>query len=141
MSAEFKDLIGMLRLARGYLLRAREKLDAASTFSIIDIFLGGLPSLVADVFEYSAFSEAKRYVEMAVKVIEEVRQRLLTIPQLTPILNDTTLWAILDIGFDNFFIDLLRHMKIEEAKDKVDEMIREVDRLIFRLEKEASKSN
>ena len=48
------------------LFNALDKLDNASTYSILDIFLGGALSLVADTFEYKHFSEAKEYVKEAV---------------------------------------------------------------------------
>jgi len=63
---EIKEIISLLNEAKMNLFNALDKLDNASTYSILDIFLGGAISLVADTFEYKHFSEAKEYVKEAV---------------------------------------------------------------------------
>ena len=64
-SDDIKEIIKLLKMARSKLVSAIEKLDEASKYSILDIFLGGPLSLIADAFEYSRFHEAKLYVEDA----------------------------------------------------------------------------
>lgn len=126
-------MIPKLEAAREHLKRARDKLESARSWSIGDIILGGGLSFIADIFEYSEFKEAKREVQSAAKLLRDVRQHLKEMEIQAPEINHTLSWAIFDIGFDGIFIDLLRHFKIKEAKEKVEEGMRGIDQLIFKL--------
>lgn len=128
------QIISKLEEAKNHLKQARSALNSAGLWSVVDII--GFGGVLADIFEYSEFSDAKKEVQQAAKLLKEVEAELRNMGVQTPEINHTLLWAFFDVGFDGIIIDLLRHFKINEAKDKVDETIRAVDQLIFRLKQE-----
>ena len=126
------DMVRKLEEAKKHLKRALGALDSAGRWSIVDIIsLGGI---IPDIFEYSKFSKAKEEVGSAGEIIKDVKAGLGNVGVQAPVIDHTLLWAVFDIGFDGLIIDLLRHSKIKEAKDKVRETIEAVDQLIHKLE-------
>jgi len=88
---------------------------------------------IGDIFEYSEFGKAKREVELATNIIRDVESELKDMEVKVPEIDHTTMWAFLDIAFDGLIIDLLRHLKINEAKVKVEETIKAINQLISQL--------
>jgi hypothetical protein len=130
---DLDETIKLLTRARELIVKAIDKLEEASTYSIVDILLSGPLSIVADIFEYSKFSDAKTYIEEAGDILKSVRRRLKEMDIRIPDINHMAIWAVLDIGFDSLIIDLMRHYKIKEAKEKLKESLEDIDRLIRRL--------
>jgi len=124
-------MIKKLEEAKKHLERALGALDSAGTWSIVDII--GLGGIIPDIFEYSEFSKAKKEVESAAEITKDVKAELRNMGVQAPEIDHTLLWAVFDIGFDGLIVDLLRHSKINEAKDKVKETIRAIDQLIHQL--------
>ena len=124
-------IIKELKEAKKHFESALGALDSAGTWSIIDII--GLGGIIPDIFEYSEFSKAKREVESAAVIIKDVKAGLRNMGVQAPEIDHTLLWAVFDMGFDGLIVDLLRHSKINEAKDKVKEIIRAIDQLILQL--------
>ena len=121
-------MIKSLERAVGHLELALEALNSARTWSIVDII--GIGGIFGDIFEYSEFGKAKKEVELATNIIRDVESELRNMDVKVPEIDHTTMWAFLDIGFDGLIIDLLRHSKINEAKAKVEETIKAINRLI-----------
>ncbi len=124
-------MIKSLERAVGHLELALEALNSARKWSIIDVI--GLGGIFGDIFEYSEFGKAKKEVELATNIIRDVESELRNMDVKVPEIDHTTMWAFLDIGFDGLIVDLLRHSKINEAKAKVEETIKAVNRLISQL--------
>jgi len=124
-------MIKSLERAVGHLELALEALNSAKTWSIVDII--GIGGIIGDIFEYSEFGKAKKEVELATNIIRDVESELRNMDVKVPEIDHTTMWAFLDIGFDGLIIDLLRHSKINEAKAKVEETIKAINRLISQL--------
>ena len=129
-------IIKSLEKAVEHLDLALKALNSARTWSIVDVI--GLGGIFGDIFEYSEFSKAKKEVEHAANIIREVESELKNVEVKVPEIDHTTLWAFLDIGFDGLIIDLLRHSRINEAKAKVEETIKAVNRLISQLNNKTS---
>ena len=127
------EIVNLLSKAKEDLEKAKSKLNRASTFSIIDVIFRGSIGLIADVFEYSRFSEAKTYIKEATQILKEVREKMKRVEISVPEIDHTALWATLDIGLDGLVIDLIRHYEISQARKKVEEVIENIDRLIDRL--------
>jgi len=134
-SESVDEIISLLKKARDYLVKAVDKLGEASNYSVIDVIFTGPFSLVADALEYSRFSQAKEYVEEADRILRKVRKKIKNAELSIPEIDHTVLWAVLDIGLDGLFIDLVRHYKISQAKYKLEEAIEDIDKLINRLKK------
>ena len=124
-------IIKSLERAVGHLELALEALNSAKTWSIVDII--GIGGIFGDIFEYSEFGKAKKEVELATNIIRDVESEFRNMDVKVPEIDHTTMWAFLDIGFDGLIIDLLRHSKINEAKAKVEETIKAINRLISQL--------
>jgi len=131
---DIQEIVRLLKILRSKLISAVEKLEEASKYSILDILLGGSLSLIADIFEYSRFYEAKLYAEEADDILREIRRRINELNIKIPEIDNIVLWAIADIGLDNLIIDLIRHYKINQAKEKLLNVISQVDILIRKLE-------
>jgi len=123
-------VIKSLQSAMEHLELALEALNSARNWSVADMIGSGS---IADIFEYSEFGKAKREVELATNIIRDVESELKDMEVKVPEIDHTTMWAFLDIAFDGLIIDLLRHLKINEAKAKVEETIKAINQLISQL--------
>ncbi|RLE79713.1 MAG: hypothetical protein DRJ52_07855 [Thermoprotei archaeon] len=127
--SEFQELERLLLSARGHLERALDYLSRAETKSVVDMFFGGFVSFLIDLMEYEDYRKAVREIEYARSYLRKARKY----SHLIPSLRSSDLWLLLDVAFDSFFTDLLRHFRIMEAKRTVEDAIREIDRALYEL--------
>ena len=120
-------VIMRLRQALFHLDNAINLLKKAENFSILDIILPFGLSMIPDFFEYDAYGRAMAEAHMALMILSELRYYAgfvnLDIPYID---GSTPLWMLLDVGFDNIIFDLLRHMKISEARKKLEDIRRSI---------------
>jgi hypothetical protein len=131
-------VIYSLEKAVEHLTLALEALNSAGSWSVMDVI--GFGGVFADIFEYSKFDKAKREVELAADIIRGVEAELKNMEVRVPEIDHTPLWAVLDVCFDGLIIDLLRHVKINEAEVKVKETIENVNQLVSQLKHRTSSS-
>ncbi|RLE94015.1 MAG: hypothetical protein DRN04_04830 [Thermoprotei archaeon] len=129
MAREALEVERLLISARRHFERALYYLGQAETKSLVDMFLGGLFSAIIDIMEYDDYKKALREIDYAKYYLKQAEKYSSIIPEL----DDSNLWFITDVAFDSLFADLLRHFKIMEAKRQVENAIREIDEILYRL--------
>jgi len=129
MEKEVLEVENLLISARRHFERALYYLSQAETKSLVDMFLGGLFSVIIDIMEYDDYKKALREIDYAKYYLRQAKKYSSIIPEL----DYSDLWFIIDVAFDSLFVDLLRHFKIMEAKRQVETAIREIDEILYRL--------
>ena len=138
MSSEYKrdiyEAISLLNEAKNHLRKAYTYLDRASTTSILDIVFSGFLSLIMDIREYRMLSKAGKEIKKAESIIKKARSKLENQNLDFSMEEDWELWTFFDIAFDSILVDLLKHKKIEDVKEEIDLWIRDLDKMIRKLE-------
>ncbi len=138
MSGEYKrdiyEVISLLNEAKKHLRKAYTFLDRASTTSILDIIFSGFLSLIIDIREYRMLSKARKEIKKAESIIRMARAKLENLNLDFSMREDWELWTFFDIAFDSILVDLLKHKKIEDVKEKIGLWIRDLDKMIRKLE-------
>lgn len=127
-------ILARLREALFHIDNAIKFLRNAESFSILDIFTPFGLSIVPDMFEYDSYYKAVHEVNIAFMIINEIRYYLRNIYIDYPYMDNIPLWMIFDIGFDNLVLDLLRHMRIKEVREKIEKVREEILHAIRRIE-------
>ncbi|MHA1583389.1 MAG: zinc ribbon domain-containing protein [Candidatus Baldrarchaeia archaeon] len=116
--------------AREHLVKALQKFKSSRNWSFLDMFLGGSVSFFADLMEHARFSEALDEIRRAKQIIVQVQEH---IGDVDLEIGDNFFGTFLDVAFDNIFVDLLRHGRINKARKKVIEVIRKIDSVLLSL--------
>ena len=114
---------------------AKECLDSARNWGIFDMFGGGFFS---SLIKRSEIEDAQEMMDRARKDLQRFSNELDDIhmsEQLNVEINDFLGFA--DLFWDSFFVDLMMQDRINDARDKLDEVIARVEQIVRRLKCES----
>ena len=111
---------------------AKDRLSSARGWGIFDTFFGG--GFISSAIKHSNMSEAKEMIEQAQYKLQRFNRELGDL-QLAGLKLDTfDLVGIGDLFFDGFLWDIISQGRIADAREKVDNAISQVKRIISNLE-------
>ena len=117
--------------ALGALERAKECLNSAGNWGIVDILGGGLISTFA---KHSKMGDASRLVEKARSTLKQFQKELQDVQSLEEIHIETgDFLAFADYFFDGAIADWLMQSRIKKAKRQVEEAIEKVEKILEQL--------
>lgn len=130
-SKEINEAIVAGEKALESLNAARNKLSSASSWGLFDMLGGGtLTSLI----KHSNMRDGKYYMEKARDDLKAFSKELNDISiDLDADIETDDFLSFADIFFDNFFVDMFMQNRISDAKQKIDETIYKVERILDRI--------
>lgn len=113
------------------LQQARESLNSAGNWGIVDLLGGGLISTFA---KHSKMNDAERQIEQARSDLRSFRKELTDVDAFADIHIETgDFLAFADYFFDGLIADWMMQSRINDAKQQVDNAIQKVERVLKRL--------
>jgi len=137
MKDDIKELTEAI-IAGSYALdclkKARDEVSSAGSWGIVDLLGGGI---ISGMVKHSKMNNASESLEEAKDALRSYQDEL---DDLNDIRNlDISIDSFLtfaDFMFDNVFTDWMVQEKITEAKSKLDEAIRRIEKLQVQLKEE-----
>lgn len=119
-----QEALNSLRQAENYLKSARN-------WGILDIFGGGL---VVNILKHSKMEKAKVYMERAKWSLERFGKELNDVAGYVDLeFNTNDFLNFADYFFDGFLADVAMQSRINQAREKVEAAIRQVEYALSRL--------
>ena len=113
------------------LQQARESLNSAGNWGIVDLLGGGLISTFA---KHSKMNDAERQIEQARSDLRRFRKELTDVDAFADIHIETgDFLAFADYFFDGLIADWMMQSRINDAKQQVDNAIQKVETVLKRL--------
>ena len=113
------------------LQQARESLNSAGNWGIVDLLGGGLISTFA---KHSKMNDAERQIEQARSDLRSFRKELTDVDAFADIHIETgDFLAFADDFFDGLIADWMMQSRINDAKQQVDNAIQKVETVLKRL--------
>ena len=113
------------------LQQARESLNSAGNWGIVDLLGGGLISTFA---KHSKMNDAERQIEQARSDLRSFRKELTDVDAFADIHIETgDFLAFADYFFDGLIADWMMQSRINDAKKQVDDAIQKVETVLRRL--------
>lgn len=113
------------------LQQARESLNSAGNWGIVDLLGGGLISTFA---KHSKMNDAERQIEQARSDLRSFRKELTDVDAFADIHIETgDFLAFADYFFDGLIADWMMQSRINDAKQQVDNAIQKVETVLKRL--------
>lgn len=113
------------------LQQARESLNSAGNWGILDLLGGGLISTFA---KHSKMNDAERQIEQARSDLRQFRKELTDVDAFADIHIETgDFLAFADYFFDGLIADWMMQSRINDAKKQVDDAIQKVETVLRRL--------
>ena len=131
---EIREAINAGKRAKASLNEARNKLNSAKNWGILDILCGGL---ISGLLKHSRIKDASKCIENAKHDLRDFEQELGDIRDIEGLrieIGDFLTFA--DFFFDGLIADIFVQSKIKDAKNQIDTAISHVDRILARLETE-----
>lgn len=113
------------------LYAARDQLDSARNWGVMDMLGGGL---ISGLMKHSKMDKAEEYMARARNAVRDFQNELDDIQgigSLSVEINDFLRFA--DFFFDGFFVDFMVQSRIRDAQIQVDDAIDRVQRMLHRL--------
>lgn len=134
MKQEIREAVGAGARALVSLKAAREKLESARKWGIVDL-LGG--AFVTDVVKHSRMKEASACIETAKIDLQRFQKEVGNVDIPTDMrMEISNFLSFADFFFDGLVSDYLVQSKIAEAREQVDDAISYVETLIVKLKQE-----
>lgn len=128
---EIAEAIAAGEQALRSLRAAQDKLDSASNWGIFDMLGGGL---ISSMVKHSRMEEANQYLTAAKETIAVFERELEDVSGMGQLEVDVGgFLSFADLFLDNIFVDYMVQNKISEAKEQVQEAIRQVETVLRRL--------
>ena len=119
---EIEEAISAADDTLGHLYKAKEYLDSAGAWGILDIFGGGLFS---GIIKHSKMSNAEQQIEAARNSLRRFSKELRDVTGYSSI-HISEFLTFADFFFDGVIADVLVQSKIKEARNQCDDAIRQV---------------
>lgn len=113
------------------LRQAKESLDSAGNWGILDMLGGGL---ISTFVKHSKMNDAESLVEQARRDLKRFQQELKDVDTIADFHIETgDFLAFADYFFDGLIADWLMQSRINDAKRQVDSAIQNVEEILRRL--------
>lgn len=131
MDREVREAIDAGEQALRSLKTARDKLDSARNWGLVDIFGG---STISGLMKHKKIGDAERYIDDAKRDLRSFSRELGDIRGIENLNIDVSdFLTFADFFFDGFLTDMLVQSKINDAKRQVNEAIRRVEDALMKL--------
>jgi len=128
---EVREAIDAGEQALRSLKTAREKLNSAGNWGLLDIFGG---DTISGLMKHKKIGDAERYIDDAKRDLRYFSRELGDIRGIENMNIDVGgFLTFADFFFDGFLADVMVQSKINNAKRQVDEAIRRVENVLKRL--------
>ena len=113
------------------LRRAKEEIEKARGFGLVDIFGGGL---LSTVMKHNKMDKAEYWITQAKIDLNKFSKELKDVSSAADINIDIgNFGRVADIVFDNAFVDIMISSKLRDASEQIDDAIRHVGYAIKKL--------
>ena len=129
---EFDEAVVAGEQALDSLRTAKSKLDSARAWGIYDIFGGGL---LSSAIKHGQISNANEWMEQANRDLRRFTKELHDVPGEDLYVQTGDLISMLDIFCDNFFSDIMVQGRINDARNRIDQVIDRVQETVWALKK------
>ena len=126
---ERQEAIDAGQRALDSLYGARQELDSAGNWGLLDLFGGGLLSTFA---KHSKMDDAQRYMEQAKRDLEVFSRELADVSETLNV-NTGDFLTFADYFFDGFIADMMVQSKIRDSQRQVDDAIYRVESILSKL--------
>ena len=113
---------------------AKSKLDSARAWGIYDILGGGL---ISSVIMHGQIDNANEWMEQANHDLRKFTKELRNVPGEYLHVQTGDLISMLDIFCDNFFSDIMVQERINDARNRIDQVIDQVQQTVWSLKRRA----
>ncbi len=113
---------------------ALDHLDSAEGMSIWDTFFGG--GLIVSALKYSEIDSSDDHVHRAQRALRHFETELMDVQNIASksfTVNQNDIWTFTDLFFDNIFSDWMVHSRITDAKEKLNDVLKDVRRVLDQL--------
>lgn len=113
---------------------ALDHLDSAEGMSIWDTFFGG--GLIVSALKYSEIDSSDDHVHRAQRALRHFETELMDVQNVASesfTVNQNDIWTFTDLFFDNIFSDWMVHSRITDAKEKLNDVLKDVRRVLDQL--------
>lgn len=129
---EKQEAITAGRKALDSLYAAKEQLDSARNWGVVDL-LGG--SLISGLVKHSKMGNAQGYIEEAKRDLQKFSRELRDVNMSSTLnINTMDFLTFADFFFDGLVADWLMQDRINDARRQVDNAIRNVETVLNQLE-------
>ena len=137
VAKELDEAINAADEAIDLLDEAYASMNSARNWGIFDMIGGGF---VSTMIKREKMRDSKHFMSKAKRALEKLRDELDDVDDLTDLdLDMDDFLSFADFFFDGFFADFLMQGRINDARDKIDDTLREVceirEKLIERRQK------
>lgn len=128
---EIREAVQAGQEALDYLSRARDSLDSAGNWGLLDMFGGGLLSTFV---KHSKMSDAEELVQQARSALKRFQRELMDVDTISEFHIETgDFLSFADYFFDGLIADWLVQSRISDAKRQVDNAIQKVNYIMSQL--------
>lgn len=114
--------------------QANKELDSASAMSTWDTFLGG--GILVTAMKHSSINSSQDYIHNAQMALRRFETELMDVKNIaTEVLqvDRSNFMTFTDYFFDNIFTDWMIHSQINTSKDRLEEAIGQVEKVLEKL--------
>ena len=131
---EVKEAVVAGETAIRSLQAAKEKLDSARNWGILDILSGNKGGLISGFIKHSRVNAAQNCIDQAKHDLMRFEDELRDVQDMNYLnVEISGFLTFADFFFDGLLADLLVQSKIAEARAKVDDAIYRVENIVYRL--------
>lgn len=113
--------------------QAKERLNSAGNWGLVDLFGGGL---ISTFVKHSRMNEAENLVQQARNALKRFQRELMDVDHVSEFHIETgDFIAFADYFFDGLIADWLVQSRINEAKKQVDNAIQRVNYIMGQLQR------
>lgn len=128
---EIREAVQAGQEALDYLSRARDSLDSAGNWGLLDMFGGGLLSTFV---KHSKMNDAEELVQQARSALKRFQRELMDVDTISEFHIETgDFLSFADYFFDGLIADWLVQSRISDAKRQVDNAIQKVSYIMSQL--------
>lgn len=130
---EIREAIQAGQEALSYLKQAKECLNSAGNWGLVDLLGGGL---ISTFVKHSKMNDAEKLVQQARSALKRFQRELTDVDQVSDFHIETgDFVAFADYFFDGLIADWLVQSRISEAKRQVDNAIQRVSYILGQLQR------
>lgn len=130
---EIREAMQAGQEALNYLKKAKETLNSAGNWGLVDLFGGGL---ISTFVKHSKMNEAESLVQQARSALKRFQRELTDVDNVSDFHIETgDFIAFADFFFDGLIADWLVQSRINEARQQVDNAIQRVNYILGQLQR------
>ncbi|SER79565.1 hypothetical protein [Psychrobacillus sp. OK032] len=128
MLKEIEEALRAGKNAQSTLEQANTELDSASAMSTWDTFLGG--GVFVTAMKHNSLNNSQDYIHLAQMALRRFETELMDVKNIVSEViqvDQSNFMTFTDYFFDNIFTDWMIHSQINTSKDRLEEVLRQVE--------------